>query len=86
MPFTSEEKKAKNDIEDLGAELTRLDEGLKERLDAMTPSQLKEFIGKTTLDEMENQRAKKDDQDLAEKKAAAKAAGEKYKDVTKSVS
>lgn len=83
MPFTSEEKNEKNQIEELGQELTRLDEGLKERLDSMSKEQLKAFVGQTSLDELENQKQKKEDQDLAEKKAAATAAAAKYKDVTK---
>lgn len=84
MGFTGAEKKEKNIVEELGQELTRLDEGLKEKLDAMSKEELKAFLGQTTLDEMENQKQKKEDQDLAEKKAAAKEAGLKYKDVTKS--
>ncbi len=83
MPFTSEEKKEKNKIEEAGDELTRLEEGLKERLDAMSANELKAFLGEVTLNEMENQSQKKADQDLAQKKQAAKEAGMKYKDVTK---
>lgn len=83
MSFTSEEKKGKNLVEELGEELTRLDEGLKEKLDGMSKEELKAFLGQTTLNEMENQKQKKEDQDLAEKKAAAKAAGEKYKEISK---
>lgn len=83
MGFTSEEKKAKKQVEGFGEELERLQEGLKEKLDGMSAEQLKAFLGQVTLDEAENQKQKKEDQDLAEKKAAAKAAGEKYKDVTK---
>jgi membrane protein involved in colicin uptake len=83
MSFTSEEKKEKKKIENVGDELNRLDEGLKERLDSMSKEELKAFLGQVTLNEMENQKQKKEDQDLAEKKAAAKAAGEKYKEVSK---
>ena len=84
MAFTSEEKKGKNLVEELGQELARLDEGLKEKLDAMSKEELKGYLGQVTLDEMENQKQKKADQDLAEKQAAAKSAAAKYKDVTKS--
>lgn len=84
MPFTSEENNNKDAIEELGQELTRLDEGLKEQLDSMSKEQLKAFVGQTSLNEMENQKQKKEDQDLAEKKAAATAAGAKYKETTKS--
>lgn len=83
MGFTSEEKKGKLKVVAVGEELNRLEEGLKERLDALDANGLKAFLGQVTLDEAENQKQKKEDQDLAEKKAAAKAAGEKYKDVTK---
>lgn len=83
MGFTGEEKKEKNVVEELGQELNRLDEGLKEKLDAMDKEALKSFLGQTTLDEMENQNQKKEDQDLAEKQTAAKSAAAKYKDVTK---
>ena len=83
MGFTSEEKKGKQKVEEYGEELNRLEDGLKERLDALDANGLKAFLGQVTLDEAENQKQKKEDQDLAEKKAAAKAAGEKYKDVTK---
>jgi ABC-type Na+ transport system ATPase subunit NatA len=82
MPFTPEENAAKDKVAEFGDDLNRIEEGLKERLDAMTKEQLQAFVGQTTLNEMENQKQKKEDQDLAEKKAAAKAAGAKYKDVT----
>lgn len=83
MGFTSEEKNEKDGVEELGHELNRLDEGLKERMDSMSTSDLKGFVGQVTLDEMENQQQKKDDQDLAEKKSAYNGAGAKYKDNTK---
>jgi hypothetical protein len=82
MPFTSEENKNKEVVEEMGEELTRLEEGLKEKLDAMNKEQLKAFLGQVTLNEMENQRLKKDDQDLTEKKKAAKDAAKRYKDVS----
>jgi len=82
MPFTSEENSNKDVVEELGQELTRLEDGLKEKLDSMGKEALKAFVGQVTLNEMENQKQKKEDQDLAEKKAAAKAAGQKYKDIT----
>lgn len=82
MSFTAEEKKGKKKVEEYGDELNRLEDGLKEKLDAMNKEQLKAFLGQTTLNEMENQRQKKEDQDLTEKKNAAKEAAKKYKDVT----
>lgn len=82
MGFTGEEKRGKEKVEEFGEELNRLQEGLKEKLDGMNSDQLKGFLGQVTLDEAENQKQKKEDQDLAEKKAAAKAAGAKYKDIT----
>lgn len=83
MGFTSEEKKAKRAVEELGEELNRIGEELKAKLDGMKAEELKAFLGQVTLDEAENQKQKDEDQDLAEKKAAAKAAGAKYKDVSK---
>ena len=71
-------------MDSLNADLAALNqEGLKEKLDSMSKEELKSYIGQTTLNEMENQKQKADDQDLAEKKEAAKAAGLKYKDITK---
>ncbi len=84
MGFTSEEKKAKGVVEELGEELNRIGgEELKAKLDGMKAEELKAFLGQVTLDEQENQNQKKNDQDLTEKKAAAKAAGARYKDVSK---
>jgi hypothetical protein len=82
MGFTSNEKKQMDKVQEVGEELNRLEEGLKEKLDGMTKEQLKGYLGQVTLNELENQRLKKEDVDLTEKKEAAKAAAAKYKDVT----
>lgn len=81
MGFT---KKEQDSIDSINEDLAALGEdGLKEKLDAMPKEELKAFIGQITLNEMENQKQKKEDKDLEEKVKAAKSAGAKYKDVTK---
>lgn len=81
MGFT---KKEQDGLDSLNEDINSLGEdGLKERLDAMPKEELKAFIGQITLNEMENQKQKKEDQDLQDKIAAKKSAEAKYKDCTK---
>lgn len=82
MGFTKKEQGSLDEINENLAALRDGDE-IKAKLEAMSKEELKAFIGQTTLNEMENQKQKADDQDLQEKAAASKAAGAKYKDVTK---
>lgn len=81
MGFT---KKEQSELDEVNENLAALNEdGLKEKLDAMPKEELKAFIGQLTLNEMENQKQKKEDQDLQDKIAAKKSAEAKYKDITK---
>ena len=82
MGFT---KKEQGSLDAINENLAGLQDGeaIKAKLDAMPKEELKAFIGQTTLNEMENQKQKADDQDLQEKVAAAKGAALKYKEITK---
>ena len=82
MGFT---KKEQGSLDALNENLAGLKDGeaIKAKLEAMPREELKAFIGQTTLNEMENQKQKADDQDLQEKIKAKKSAEAKYKDVTK---
>jgi hypothetical protein len=56
----------------------------KDAIAASSPEEIRKRICEVALNEEENQRLKAEDQDLAEKKEAAKLAGEQYSDGTKS--
>ena len=80
MSFT---KKEQSKLDDLNESIKNVEEGLKERLDAMSREELKAYVGKVALDELLNQETKKNDQDLTDKKEAVKAASAGYKEATK---
>lgn len=80
MGFTKKEQNQADEMSDLAK---NFEEGLKEKLDAMSPAQLKEFIGQVTLNELENKKNQKEDQDRNEKKAAYDSANAQYKEATK---
>lgn len=83
MGFTSEENKNAEKIAEIGEDLNLLEEGLKEKLESMGREDLKAFVGKVALNELENQANKKADADLNAKKEAVKEASAVYKDATK---
>lgn len=60
-----------------------LDSEYKSTIENMTEEEIKKRISEVALNEHENVQAKKLDQDLNEKKAAAKMAGQQYADATK---
>lgn len=60
-----------------------LDTDFKDTIAAATPLDIRSRIAKVALDELANQQAKGEDQDLAEKVEQAKFAGEGYKEATK---
>lgn len=60
-----------------------LDEELQDTLAKMDEAQLRDRIAKTSLDHAALIEAKENDQDLAEKKEAAKMAGQVYAEGTK---
>lgn len=69
-------KKKKDVFEDLDSEF-------KTTVDSMTDEEIKRRISEVAIAEHENQANKKQDQDLAERLAQAKMAGEQYREATK---
>jgi hypothetical protein len=60
-----------------------LPEEFKDAIESGSDDELRRKVAEVAFAEQENQRMKADDADLAEKKAAAKMAGEQYSDATK---
>ncbi len=60
-----------------------LDSVFKEAVESATDDDIRKKISEVALNEAQNQENKKLDQDLAEKKAAAKSAGLQYAEGTK---
>ena len=60
-----------------------LDAEFKETIDNMSEEDIKRRISEVAIAEHENREAKKKDEDLAEKVAAVKFAGEAYREATK---
>lgn len=60
-----------------------LPEEYKDAVESGTDDEIRRRVAEVAFAEQENLRLKADDQDLAEKKAAAKGAGEQYSDATK---
>lgn len=60
-----------------------LPEEFKDAIESGTDDEIRRRVAEVAFAEQENLRLKADDQDLAERKAAAKAAGEQYSDATK---
>jgi predicted neutral ceramidase superfamily lipid hydrolase len=61
-----------------------LDSDYKSAIDSASEEEIRRRISEAALNEAQNQENKKQDQDLKEKKEAAKMAGEQYKEATKS--
>jgi hypothetical protein len=61
----------------------QLDEDFRTLIENGTEEQIRAKLAEVALAEHENQVAKKSDEDLAEKKDAAKLAGEQYAEATK---
>jgi hypothetical protein len=60
-----------------------LDSDFKDTISGSTVDEINARIAEVAKSEEENQKAKKDDQDLAEKKAQATEAGAQYKEASK---
>ncbi len=60
-----------------------LDVEFKENVAGMTDEEISQRIAEVAMNEVENLAAKKADQDLKEKRDAAKFAGEQYSEATK---
>jgi hypothetical protein len=60
-----------------------LTDEFKDAVASSSPEEIMTRIAETAIAEQENQQAKTEDEDLAEKKAAATFAGEQYKEATK---
>ena len=60
-----------------------LDAEFKAGIDGMSEEEIKRRVSEVAIAEHENRAAKKKDQDLADKVAAVKFAGEQYREATK---
>jgi len=60
-----------------------LPEAFKDAVSSMSEDEIRKRISEVALDEHNNQRLKKEDQDLEQKKVLAKEAGEQYSEATK---
>jgi len=60
-----------------------LDSDFKTSIDSMSEEDIKRRVSEVAINEHENRAAKKKDQDLADKMAAVKFAGEQYREATK---
>jgi IS5 family transposase len=65
------------------SEFADLDSDFKDAIAASTPQEINDRIAEVAKNEEENQKAKKEDQQLVEAKAAAAAAGAGYKEASK---
>lgn len=60
-----------------------LDQDFKESVDSMSDEDVRKKLSEVAIHEHQNLEAKKQDQDLAQKKVLAQEAGEIYKEATK---